>query len=77
MSLQEVQTLTGGQLSGADASFNGVSIDSRTLKAGELFIAISGENFNGNKFVSAAAEKHAAAAITTEKVDTELSTLPS
>ena len=75
MSLQEVQTLTGGQLSGADASFNGVSIHSRTLKAGELFIAISGENFNGNKFVSAAAEKHAAAAITTEKVDTELSTL--
>jgi UDP-N-acetylmuramoyl-tripeptide--D-alanyl-D-alanine ligase len=75
MGLQEVQTLTGGQLSGADVFFNGVSIDSRTIKAGELFIAISGENFNGNNFVSAAAEKNAVAAITTEKVETTLPTL--
>jgi UDP-N-acetylmuramoyl-tripeptide--D-alanyl-D-alanine ligase len=75
MGLQEVQTLTGGQLSGADVTFDGVSIDSRSIKTGELFIAISGENFNGNNFVSAAAEKHAAAAIITEKVDTSLPTL--
>lgn len=75
MGLQEVQALTGGQLSGADVFFNGVSIDSRTIKAGELFIAISGENFNGNNFVSAAAEKNAVAAITTEKVETTLPTL--
>lgn len=72
MSLQEVQTLTGGQLSCADASFNGVSIDSRTIQAGELFIAISGDNFNGNDFINVAAEKHAAAAISTEKVDSAL-----
>lgn len=75
MTLQEMQTLTGGQLRGADASFSAVSIDSRTLQADELFIAISGENFNGNNFVSAAAEKHAVAAITTEKIETTIPTL--
>ncbi len=75
MGLQEVQALTRGQLNGADASFSGVSIDSRTLHAGDLFIAISGENFNGNNFVTAAAEKNAVAAFTTEKVETTLPTL--
>ena len=75
MSLKEVQTLTGGQLRGADALFNGVSIDSRTIKPGELFVAISGEKFNGNNFVSAAAEKNASAAITTENVETKLPVL--
>ena len=75
MRLQELQELTGGQLFGADAAFNAVSIDSRSLQADELFIAISGENFNGNNFVGAAAEKQAAAAITTEKTDVDLPVL--
>ena len=75
MGLQEVQKITGGQLYGADAAFNFVSIDTRTLQAGELFIAISGENFNGNRFVDAAAEKQAVAAITTEKIEVAIPTL--
>lgn len=72
MRLQEVQELTGGQLHGADAAFNAVSIDTRTLQAEELFIAINGEHFNGNHFVAAAAEKQAAAAITTEQTAVDL-----
>lgn len=75
MGLQEVQKITGGQLYGADAAFNSVSIDTRTLQDGELFIAISGDNFNGNNFVKAAAEKQAVAAITTEKVEVAIPTL--
>ncbi len=72
MRLQEVQLLTGGQLYGADTAFNSVSIDTRSMQGEELFLAISGENFNGNNFVHAAAEKEAVAAITTEKVEGEL-----
>jgi len=75
MRLQEIQKLTGGQLCGADAAFNSVSIDTRTLQAEDLFIAISGEQFNGNRFVKAAAEKQAVAAITSEKVEVSLPTL--
>ncbi len=37
----------------------GVSTDSRTLKCGELFIAISGERFDGEKFIEAALQKGA------------------
>ena len=37
-----------------DREFNGVSIDTRTLVAGELFIAITGERFNGADFAGAA-----------------------
>ncbi|MDG2089591.1 MAG: UDP-N-acetylmuramoyl-tripeptide--D-alanyl-D-alanine ligase [Gammaproteobacteria bacterium] len=75
MGLQEMQKLTGGQLYGADATFNAVSIDTRTLQAGELFIAISGDNFNGNSFVNAAVEKQAVAAIITEKIEVTVPTL--
>lgn len=40
-------------------SFTGVSTDSRTLKAGELFIALKGPNFNGNDFLKEAVQKGA------------------
>ena len=44
-------------------SVNGVSIDSRTLKSGDLFFAIKGERMDGHRFVGAAIEKGAAAAV--------------
>src|SRR3984885_1052181 len=39
------------------------SIDSRTIRAGELFFAVKGERFDGHDFVSAALENGAAAAV--------------
>ncbi len=41
----------------------GVSIDSRTLKAGELFVAIRGESLDGHDYVARAFEAGAAAAL--------------
>lgn len=41
----------------------GVSIDSRTLHPGELYIALKGENHDGHDFVTAALEKQASAAV--------------
>lgn len=52
-----------GRLHGDDRAFNGVSTDTRTIAADELFVALSGPNFDGNKFVSHAALKNAAAAV--------------
>lgn len=40
-----------------DAEFNAVSIDSRTLKAGELFIALRGERFDAHNFIQDAVAK--------------------
>jgi len=42
---------------------SGISTDTRKLKKGNLFFALSGENFNGNRFAAEALEKGAAAVI--------------
>ncbi len=40
-----------------------VQTDTRKIKAGEIFFALSGENFNGNTFAAQALEKGAACAV--------------
>ncbi|HWG30646.1 MAG TPA: UDP-N-acetylmuramoyl-tripeptide--D-alanyl-D-alanine ligase [Steroidobacteraceae bacterium] len=52
-----------GTLRGADQSFSGVSSDTRTLKPGELFVALRGPRFDANQFVSAAHSAGAAGAV--------------
>ena len=42
---------------------NGISTDTRTLKKGELFFALSGPSFNGNHFVKKAIEKGASSVV--------------
>jgi UDP-N-acetylmuramyl pentapeptide synthase len=42
------------------SEFAGVSIDTRTLTPGELFIAIRGERFDGTDFAQSAIERGAA-----------------
>ena len=53
----------GGRLVGGDRPFSGVSIDTRTLAAGELFVALRGERFDGNEFIRAALAAGAAGAV--------------
>ena len=53
----------GGRLFGADRTYTGISTDTRTIGAGELFVALHGPNFNGNDFVEAAAKAGAAGAV--------------
>ncbi len=56
--LTEILEATSGRLilRGADA-FSGVSIDSRTIKDGELFVALKGDRFDGHLFVDEALKK--------------------
>ncbi len=54
---------------------DGVSIDSRTTKAKNLFIAIKGENFDGHNFINDAASKGAVAAIVSTKVAANIPTI--
>jgi len=55
-------TTTGGRAT-AEWEAHGVSIDSRAVKKGDLFVAIDGPNFDGHDFVSSAMNAGAAAAI--------------
>src|SRR5258708_2637740 len=55
---------TGGALRDASAKeFSGLSIDTRTLKSGEIFIALKGGKFDGHDFVAAAFKAGATLAI--------------
>ena len=42
---------------------SGISIDSRTVKSGEIYVAIKGENFDGHDFIRDAAQKGASAVV--------------
>ena len=59
---EEISAAAGAPLE-AGGIASGVSIDSRTLVPGDLFVAIRGEKSDGHKFVEAAFEKGATAAI--------------
>jgi len=61
--LAEFARACGGRLSGADAAFTDVVSDSRKLTGGQLFVALSGPNFDGGSFVAAAAKAGAAGAV--------------
>jgi UDP-N-acetylmuramoyl-tripeptide--D-alanyl-D-alanine ligase len=68
LTLDEVLAGTGGALAPGPAPsgglvLRGVSIDSRTIRAGELFVAIHGPRFDGHDFLAAAAERGAVAAV--------------
>jgi UDP-N-acetylmuramoyl-tripeptide--D-alanyl-D-alanine ligase len=53
----------GGTLHGADRGYKGVSSDTRTLAAGDLFVALRGPRYNANEFVGAASNASAAGAL--------------
>jgi UDP-N-acetylmuramoyl-tripeptide--D-alanyl-D-alanine ligase len=52
-----------GALHGADRDYKGVSSDTRSLAAGDLFMALRGPRYNANEFVGAAASASAAGAV--------------
>ncbi len=55
-----------------DAAFTGVSIDSRSLRPGELFVALGGPNFDGHDFVQQAAARGAAGAVVSRPVSSDI-----
>ncbi|NEK58595.1 UDP-N-acetylmuramoyl-tripeptide--D-alanyl-D-alanine ligase [Geodermatophilus sabuli] len=71
LTLAEVAAAVGGQLpAGADGAVpGGVTVDSRTVGRGDLFVAVPGERVDGHEFLGAAAAAGAAAALTTRPDD--------
>jgi UDP-N-acetylmuramoyl-tripeptide--D-alanyl-D-alanine ligase len=74
LTLADVLAGTGGVLAVSSAGagqppLTGVSIDSRTIRPGELFVAIQGPRFDGHDFVAHAARRGAGAAMVHHEVD--------
>ncbi|HZA84101.1 MAG TPA: Mur ligase family protein, partial [Actinomycetes bacterium] len=65
LSLGEIAGVTGGRLVDGDpeAVVGGVAVDSRTVRPGELFVALPGRRTDGSLFAAAAAEAGAAATL--------------
>ncbi|MBL4827183.1 MAG: UDP-N-acetylmuramoyl-tripeptide--D-alanyl-D-alanine ligase [Spongiibacteraceae bacterium] len=74
MSLSQIASDVDGQLVG-DASFTRVCIDTRALQKGDLFIAINGETFDANQFVTQAVELGAAGVVSSRKPQSDIPTL--
>jgi len=60
---EEVAQATRGELRGPAWTAAGVAIDSRTVRPGDLFVALAGPSFDGHDFVREALAKGAAAAM--------------
>jgi len=65
LSISQIADLAGAKLEQGDgkALVERISTDSRTIKKGELFVALRGENFDGHKFAEDVAKSGAAGAI--------------
>ncbi|WP_457104941.1 UDP-N-acetylmuramoylalanyl-D-glutamyl-2,6-diaminopimelate--D-alanyl-D-alanine ligase [Methylobacterium sp. P5_C11] len=60
---EELESATGGRLTGAERAIGGASIDTRTLQPGDLFFAIRGDTRDGHDFVPDALKRGAGAAV--------------
>jgi UDP-N-acetylmuramoyl-tripeptide--D-alanyl-D-alanine ligase len=68
MSLQQLAQVVNGRHVGENVNFNAISTDTRSIKKGELFVALQGENFDANDFVIKAHERGAVAALVSENI---------
>lgn len=59
-SLEETAEYLGAEYDGDPISYSGVSTDSRTIKAGELYVALLGEEHDGHAYMDSAKAKGAA-----------------
>jgi UDP-N-acetylmuramoyl-tripeptide--D-alanyl-D-alanine ligase len=71
MSLREAAAAIGARVRSDDTRFDSVSTDTRTLARGALFVALRGERFDGHRFLDAAKERGAAAAMVGEDAESE------
>jgi UDP-N-acetylmuramoyl-tripeptide--D-alanyl-D-alanine ligase len=65
LTAEQAETCTAGMLfhGSRETEISGISIDTRTMHSGDLFIAIRGPNNDGHQFVDAALQKGAVGAV--------------
>ena len=72
LSVYALADILNGEILGADVRFQGVTMDSRKVQAGNLFIALKGERVDGHDFIGQVKASGAVAAIVDHFVDIEL-----
>ena len=70
LTLGQISDIVGGKLIGDPAiKVSGISIDSRSCAAGDLFAAIVGERVDGHDYVGQAVSNGASALLTSKQVE--------
>ena len=72
MNLQDLALVSKGSLYGDSLDVSEFSIDTRTLKRGEVYIAIEGESFDGHDFLDDAKKKGAKAFVVSKFIKSDL-----
>ncbi|MRI35382.1 UDP-N-acetylmuramoyl-tripeptide--D-alanyl-D-alanine ligase [Endozoicomonas sp. OPT23] len=70
----EISEVVNGRVVGDDVEIAGISIDTRTIKKGDFFVAIKGPNFDGHAFVAKAVESGAAAVLVDHQLEEVITT---
>ena len=65
MSLQQAAAALGCGPPHNDVSFEGITSDSRQVRPGMLFAALSGQTFDGHNYIQQATERGAVAVLVT------------
>lgn len=55
-----------------DVTSNRIGTDTRTIKTGDIFLALSGDNFDGHDYINVAASQGAVAAIVSRPISTNI-----
>jgi len=72
MQLSKLAVVTAGELHGADYRFDSLSTDTRKVQTGDVFLALSGENFDGHQFCQQAVAAGAAALVVERLIDVDV-----
>ena len=72
MRLSQAAQVVKGRLHGEDAGFEAVSKDTRSIRQGDLYVALRGERFDGHAFVARAQQAGAAGALVQQPQDVAL-----
>lgn len=69
--IETIRDVIDGRMAGGHGagSAGGVSIDSRTIRDGDVFFAVQGENFDGHDYAQAAIEKGAACVVLARPIE--------
>ena len=68
MNLIQISKICNGKLNkNNNIQIKGFSTDTRTIRKGEIYVALIGENLDGHRFIKSAFEKGAAACIVSDK----------
>lgn len=65
----DIASVTQGKLTNGDFAVTGISIDTRTLQKGDLFIALKGPHSDGHDFIDDAFAKGAACVLAQQGID--------